>query len=84
MIDLSLKLKQDITQYVEQLNLLQENEEVKVDVFTSYLQHQDVSDERRTKIERLLATIQQAITKEPRKALYDTARHHKTVTLSNA
>ena len=58
MIDLSLKLKEDITQYVEQLNLLQEDEEAKIDVYTLYLRHQDVSDKRRTKIERLLATIQ--------------------------
>ena len=63
MIDLSLKLKQDITQYVEQLNLRQEKEEVKVDVFTLYLQYQDVSDKRRTKIERLLTTIEYLLPK---------------------
>ena len=63
MIDLSLKLKQDITHYVEQLNLLQNEEEAKIDVYTLYLQHQDISDKRRTKIERLLTTIQHLLPK---------------------
>ena len=39
MVDLSLKLKQNITQYMKQLNLLQEEEEVKIDVYTLYLQN---------------------------------------------
>ena len=55
MMDLARKLKQSVTPYVEELNLLQK--EKAVDIYTLYQQSQDVSDKRMTKIKRLLEVI---------------------------
>ena len=55
MIDLAVKLKQDISNLVGELDL--PPMEDKVCVYKMYLKHQDVSDKRMTKIERLLTTI---------------------------
>ena len=57
MIDLGLKLGHNVSDFILKLNIKPKREKV-TDVYELYLQHQDVSDNRRIKIERLLTTIQ--------------------------
>jgi len=61
MLDLGIKLKQDITHLMAELNL---PTVIKVDIYQSYLKNQDVSITRIAKIKRLLSVIRVLLPKD--------------------
>ena len=56
MIDFGIKLKQDITPLIEELNLLASPKQ-RINIYESYLQNQDTSDKRLSKIQRILSVL---------------------------
>jgi integrase len=56
LIDFGIKLKQDITPLMKELNLLASPKQ-RINIYESYLQSQDTSDKRLSKIQRILSVL---------------------------
>ena len=56
MIDLAIKLNQSVDNLINELDIKKVKKQV--NVFEMYIQNQDISENRRSKVERHLATIQ--------------------------